>query len=232
MASFAFTFSGSNSLLIKSRLRYNQSQNKGIIVTYKATKAKVKNRGIPPDEFLDELVEWGRNASDEIFSQNYGKTYDIYLSVWDTLGPYETLLDRRAVMLEVLRVLAGFESSWKWTAGVDITNKRSLSHIASAEAGAWQVSADSMGWSHSLKTLVLRKIGSTGPADFRRGMMHNHELAMEYIARLLRFTTAANGPVKDHRIDDWLSREAVKEFKHLLQQIGDFPTSEELKQTG
>jgi hypothetical protein len=205
---------------------------RGIIVTYKATKAKVKNRGIPPDKFLDELVEWGRNAPDEIFSPKYGKTYDIYLSVWDTLGPYETLLDRRAVMLEVLRVLAGFESSWRWNAGVDTNNKRSMSHLVSAEAGAWQVSADSMGWSHSLKTLVLRKVGSTGPADFRRGIIHNHELAMEYIARLLRFTTAANGPVKEHEIDDWLSREAVKEFKQLLQPVGDFPVSEELKQTG
>lgn len=199
-------------------------------MAYRAIKQAVKNRGVPPDRFLDELIDWGRYAPDEIFVPNDKR--DIYLSVWDTLGPYPDLLYRRAVMLEVMRVLAGFESSWRWTEGGDTTNPKSQT-AATMEAGAWQVSADSMGWGPDLKKLVMVKLGSMAPNDFRRGMMHNHSLAMEYIARLLRRTVDANGPVRDHRIDPWLSRDAVTEFQRLVTLVGDFPAQPpNLRQTG
>jgi hypothetical protein len=42
------------------------------------------------------------------------------------------------------------------------------------------------------------------------------ELAMEYIARLLRRTVDHNGPVKRHEIDPWLRRDDVLEFQTLL----------------
>ena len=47
-------------------------------------------------------------------------------------------------------------------------------------------------------------------------MKSDHPLAMEYIARLLRHTIDANGPVKRHEIDQWLRRDAVAEFETLL----------------
>jgi hypothetical protein len=84
---------------------------------YKALKHKVSTRGIPPDRFLDELVAWGKTAPEDIFVENHN--LDIYSNVIDALGPWEGVEHRRAVLLEVMRVLAGFESSWRWQVGVD-----------------------------------------------------------------------------------------------------------------
>ena len=184
-------------------------------MAYHATKQLVSNRGVPPDSFLDELVAWGRIAPDEIFAPN--SHTDIYSNVFGALGPWEDLHHRRAVMLEVMRVLAGFESSWDWNAGVDVTNPTSTTPDT-IEAGAWQVSANSMGFGEELKNLVLTKIGSLNGNDFQRAMKQNHQLAMEYIARLLRRTVNHNGPVKRHEIDSCLRKDAVTEFRGLLDQ--------------
>lgn len=182
-------------------------------MTYAATKAKVLNRGVAPDAFLDELVAWGRGAPEEIFAPN--ALYDVYSSVKATLGPWESPVHRRAVMLEVMRVLAGFESSWRWTAGVDTTNPDSNTPDT-IEAGAWQVSANSMNFGPELRSLVLERVGTTDGNAFQAAMKTDHALAMEYIARLLRRTTKHNGPVKRHEIDPWLRRDAVEEFEALL----------------
>lgn len=182
-------------------------------LVFHATKARVSNRGCPPDAFLKELVLWGRDAADEIFAPN--AVYDVYSSVKDRLGPWQSGSHRRAAMLEVMRVLAGFESSWRWTEGRDVTNPTSNTP-ETTEAGAWQVSANSMVFGKDLQTLVLREVGSLSGTKFQVAMKANHLLAMEYIARLLRHTTRHNGPVKRHEIDPWLSRAAVREFQDML----------------
>jgi hypothetical protein len=180
---------------------------------YKALKQKVLNRGIPSDEFLDQLISWGKQAPDEIFAPN---TFtDIYSNIKTTLGPWEGIKHRRAVMLEVMRVLAGFESSWNWNAGRDTTNPTSVTP-ETIEAGAWQVSANSMSFGKELKDLVLTQIGTTDGKAFQKSMKENHPLAMEYVARLLRRTTKHHGPVKRHEIDSWLRRDAVAEFEELI----------------
>src|SRR3954464_2739136 len=102
-------------------------------MAFHATKQRVFNRGAPPDDFLNQLVDWGRQAPDEIFIRN--NIADIYSNVVGVLGPYTDLLHRRTVMLEVMRVLAGFESSWDWNAGVDVTNPTSVTPDT-IEAGA------------------------------------------------------------------------------------------------
>lgn len=182
-------------------------------MAYKATKHQVSNRGIAPDAFLDELVAWGQVASDDIFVPNLAK--DVYSSVFTTLGPYNGPEHRCAVMLEVMRVLAGFESAWNWNQGED-AGKKSKKAPETTEAGAWQVSADSMGNGQNLRDLVILKAGSDDPADFQQAMKQNHLLAMEYIARLLRITVDANGPVKRHEIDTYLRKDAVAEFQKLV----------------
>lgn len=189
-------------------------------MAYKATKQRVHNRGVPPDSFLDELVAWGTNAPDEIFAPN--AAHDVYTNIYGALGPWHGLMHRRAVMLEVMRVLAGFESSWNWNEGRDVHNPSSVT-ADTIEAGAWQVSANSMGFGQELKNLVLLHAGSLNGNDFQRAMKQDHTLAMEYIARLLRRTVNHNGPVKRHEIDTWVSKDAVKEFQDLLFPIGDFP---------
>src|SRR6266850_3787488 len=107
-----------------------------------ATKAKVSNRGEPPTSFLTELVEWGGSAADDIFSPNTNPS-DIYADIEHIFGPWINLLHRRAAMLEVMRVHAGFESSWNWNEGVDRTNQTSMHNRNGEETGIFQVSFDS-----------------------------------------------------------------------------------------
>jgi hypothetical protein len=180
---------------------------------YIASKQQVANRGVPPDDFLDELVAWGKQAADEIFAPNNHN--DVYSSVHDVLGPWQGIAHRRAVMLEVMRVLAGFESSWDWNAGRDTTNPTSVTPDT-IEAGAWQVSANSMNFGQELKDLVLGRIGTLDGNAFQKAMKEDHPLAMEYVARLLRRTTHHNGPVLRHEIDRWLRRDSVSELQGFL----------------
>ena len=58
-------------------------------------------------------------------------------------------MHRRAALLEVMRVHAGFESSWDWNEGVDITNPHSVAHIEGQETGIFQVSFDSVLLGHN-----------------------------------------------------------------------------------
>jgi len=188
-------------------------------MTYSATKQHVANRGRPSDDFLDELVAWGKTAPDEIFAPN--AVSDIYSNVKNVLGPWESMRHRRAAMLEVMRVLAGFESSWNWNEGRDLANPDSDTP-EEIEAGAWQVSANSMHFGPELVDLVRRHtLGLTDPETFQAHMKSDHALAMEYVARLLRRTTRHHGPVRDHHIDAWLRRDAVAELQSLLLAARD-----------
>lgn len=180
---------------------------------FKHINQRVHNRGTPPESFLKELIQFGKTADGEIFEQN--QFYDVYSSAYKELGPYQDLNHRRAVMLEVMRVLAGFESSWNWKEGRDITNSTSVT-ADTIEAGAWQVSANSMNFGGDLRDLVKEKVGSWDGWAFQKAMKENHQLAMEYIARLLRHTVNHNGPAKRKEINPFLSRKSVEEFQKLI----------------
>jgi hypothetical protein len=182
---------------------------------FSATKLLVSNRGTPPDSFLTELVEWGRVAPDEIFAPNDNPA-DIYSDVKPILGPWDGLLHRRAAMLEVMRVHAGFESSWNWNEGVDTTNHTSMSHPDGQETGIFQVSFDSTrihDWA-MYDWAVANGIGAA--ALFIPAMKSNHRLALEYYGRLVRINIRWAGPLLRHEVDPWLSRDSVKEFEGLL----------------
>jgi hypothetical protein len=103
---------------------------------FAACKQRVHNRGVAPDGFLNELVDWVQNAADDIFEKN--EKFDICSSVIQELGPWEGALHRRATMLEVLRVLGGFESPWDLKAGRDVTNPSSNT-ACTEEAGSSSV---------------------------------------------------------------------------------------------
>lgn len=196
-------------------------------MNFHETKRPVFNRGIAPDDFLRELVEWGRSAPDDIFEVN--PLRDIYAKVKPELGPYESRTHRKAVMLEVMRVLAGFESSWDWKEGVD-TSRLGDDTPENSEAGAWQVSYDARRLAPELAKM-LRDRGIHDGITFQRKMKFDHPLAMEFVARLMRHNTRHNGPLykgderniirrslrgEEHSIYPWLSREAVREFEGLL----------------
>jgi hypothetical protein len=196
-------------------------------MTFNETKRRVFNRGIAPDSFLTEMVEWARSAPDDIFTEN--PLNDIYSKVKPELGPYENLRHRKAVMLEVMRVLAGFESSWDWKEGVD-TSRLGDDTPENSETGAWQVSYDARFLHQSLRDLLARR-GITNGIKFQQVMKFDHPLAMEFVARLMRVSTLHNGPLykgsernairsslrgAEHSIYPWLSRESVGEFEALL----------------
>ncbi len=186
-------------------------------MNFNATKVLVKNRGVPPDSFLTELIVWGKKAPVVLFEPNENPA-DVYASIKPVLGPWEDNTQRRAVMLEVMRVLAGFESSWNWNEGVDTTNKTSVTP-ETEEAGAWQVSMNAVVFGQDLEMLTMNKIGTIDyefGRIFQSAMKADHPFAMEFIARLLRHTCRHNGPVLRHEIDPWLSRSAVAEFQRLL----------------
>lgn len=180
------------------------------------TKSQVLNRGIPDDDFLTELVNWGRGAPEEIFAVN-DEPGDVMSHIRPILGPWEGIIHRRAALLELMRVHAGFESSWSWNEGVDTTNQTSVSHIEGQETGAWQVSFDSTGLHHGAMLPFAKVHDIDTPQKFIPSMKSNHPLAMEYYARLVRINTAWAGPIKRGEIDPWLSRDAVKEFQDFLK---------------
>ena len=143
----------------------------------------------------------------------------MYASVKKELGPFDGILYRKACMLEVMRVLAGFESSWKWNTGRRDTTNPDEDSPDTISAGPFQVSANSMGFGQDLRDLVApHGIGNAkreGNA-FQTLMKTNHTVAFNYISRLLRHTVRHNGPVQRSEINPWLSREAVAEFQAFL----------------
>lgn len=196
---------------------------------FKATKAQVANRGTAPDSFLSEMVAWAKTAAEAIFLPN--DEADIYTKVKSELGPWIDITNRRAVMMEVMRVLAGFESSWNWKEGVD-TSRLGADTAENAEAGAWQVSYDARNANAELRLLLADRAVNAG-IKFQQAMKFDHTLAMEFVARLMRHNTKHNGPLykgderlairsslrgEEHSIYPWLLRDAVAEFQALLTQ--------------
>jgi hypothetical protein len=177
----------------------------------KAVFHEVLNRGSAPKSFIDALIVWGKTAPEEIFAPN-PNPFDVYALVHAKLGPWSGDLLRRAAMLEVMRVHAGFESSWNWNEGVDRANKTSMSYIDGQETGAWQVSFDSTKL-HDGALLPFAKFHDIDtPAKFISAMKENHCLAMEYYARLVRVSIAWAGPLVSGKILPELRQDAMAEF--------------------
>lgn len=195
---------------------------------YSACLAPVYNRGKAPPAFLNEMIDWALKAPDHIFAPNANA--DIYGKVKSELGPWENLTHRKAAMLEVMRVLAGFESSWDWTEGVD-TSRLGTDSPENSEAGAWQVSYDARRLAPSLRVFLASKAIADG-VTFQRKTKFDHPFAMEFVARLMRHNTKHNGPLykgnerlairrslrsAEHSIYPWLRRGAVAEFMRFLK---------------
>ena len=176
----------------------------------------VAGQGRAPDAFLTELLAWGSKMLMEIYAPN-GANWDIFNRLYGILG----LEHRRAALLELMRVLAGFESSWNWNEGVDTTNKLSMENINGQETGAWQVSFDSlglqdMGSNNNLRACVVAHCRVVSVDAVLVNMKINHVFAMEYAARLLRNSFRWDGPVLRHEVDQWLSRDSVDQIRGLL----------------
>lgn len=153
-----------------------------------------------------------KNLPGEVFLVNYRR--DIYTALLDALGPYTSLLHRRAVMAEGLRVLAGYESTWRWDCGRDTTAGPETPE--EEETGAFQVSYNSTDFDPSLGACVARFCGADRVDLFIPQMKAQPVFAVEYASRFLRFTTRANGPLNRGWVQASVSRDAVNEFQTAL----------------
>jgi hypothetical protein len=70
----------------------------------------------------------------------------------------------------------------------------------------------------SLKELLRKVSGKTDCDTFRATTKADHPFALEYCARLLRFTINHHGPVKHGHIHTHLRKQAMAEFLGFLQQ--------------
>ena len=155
-----------------------------MVRTFVACKQRVHNRGTPPEAFLNQLVDWGAGAPDEIFVRN--EITDIYSFIRSPeLGPWANDRERRAAMLEVLRVLSGFESSWRWNEGRDITNPDS----GRAMHGGGRHSSGV----RQFDELRRQPEGPCAAHAGQHGLRHlprHHEIQPSVRARILRASTA------------------------------------------
>jgi hypothetical protein len=99
---------------------------------------------------------------------------------------------------------------------VDTTNPNSNTSCTE-EAGILQCSGNSMSFDPSLKALLQSAAGKTDCDTFRATTKADHPFAIEYCARLLRFTINHHGPVKGGHIQPELRRDAMAEFLGFLQ---------------
>lgn len=181
--------------------------------TYLATKAPVANRGVPPDSFLDELIGWAKSAPESLFAVN-DNPRDFYAFLRPALGPYASILHRRACACEGLRVLAGEESSWNWSEGADASAGKEAPD--ETETGIFQVSPNSMRFDVELSAIVDQYAGGHDIQTFIASMKTNHTLALEYCMALLRKSVEWDGPILRGDVARNVSRESVAEFEQYL----------------
>lgn len=194
------------------------------MIVFRASKVRVSNRGVPPDSFLQTLVDWGKSAPAQLFAPN--DNFDIYSIIAPVLGPPAPELgpwtdpaSRCAAMLEAMRVHAGLESSWNWNEGVDTTNKTSLANLSGQETGIFQVSFDSIylgGPSHPMRTFAATHGVATDIHAFIEKMKSDHVFALDYYAHLVRNNVKWAGPLISHAVNTWVSRASMNELKALL----------------
>jgi hypothetical protein len=196
-----------------------------------ALKTKVANRGVAPDSFLTELIAWAKVAPSEIFAPNTVPV-DIFTMVKAHLATpagkdpsgtpiyhWDSLEHRRAALCEVMRVHAGMESSWRWDCGVDVTNAHSVANIRGQETGIFQVSFDSLDLGCGAMVPFAKAHGIDRVEEFIPAMKRDHQLALEYYARLVRVSVRWAGPIIRQTLDciyPSLSRSAVAAFQRLL----------------
>lgn len=186
------------------------------LATIRSCFRKIHNRGVPPERVVRDIIAFAKSAPDAVFAVN--DKYDVYSLVKPVLGPYENLKHRRAVMAEVLIVLAGWESSWNYKEGRDMS--ASNTSTCTQEAGIYQTSGNSSYFGADLKLLQNQKCvnwsGKTACDKFIACTKNDIPFAHEYTARLLRHTTKHHGPLLRGDVSKWLSPKCVKEIEGVL----------------
>lgn len=178
---------------------------------------KVKNRGVVPFTVMKEIIEAVKDTPKEVFAEN--KNSDVYLSVAEKLGPYSGIKHRMAVMANVMSVQAGFESSWDYKEGRDMS--ASNTSACTAEAGLYQTSGNMNTFNAEAKEQLVpfmaKHCKNTSCLEFQRctkepikAFVHGHFM------RASRITNRHWGPMVRKEINPWLSRACVLQIQGLL----------------
>lgn len=193
---------------------------------FKATKARVPEPcgERAPDSFLGSMIEWAKDAPEDIFALN-AEPHDILGLLRPKFGPWEGkagscewLDHRKAAMLEHARVHAGFEGNWRWGTGVDTTNRRSMANPRCAEAGTFQVSFDSLALEKGRTTLheCMARFAVDGPQTFQKVTKADRAFQLEYYFRLCRVDTRWAGPINKGWTLAAMRADAITEWRALL----------------
>lgn len=187
-------------------------------MSYQFAISVVYNRGAPPVAFIDELVLWAKFAGDDVFMPN--DSNDIYAKYAPVLGPWTSLPQRKAGMMEMLRVLAGYEVAGHGrpepTRIILITARQQPRRGSSrCRRTRWPLA--------TLKTRLFA-FWQHRSGRFYPGDETDTFFALDYAARLLRLTINANGPVlhddlasgDKKYLHHWLSPSAMNEFMALI----------------
>jgi hypothetical protein len=185
----------------------------------------VYNRGEPPQDFLDAIIAWAENpeAAAPLTAAPNSEPDDVLGMIEASPRAAEIMGDgsparRLAVLLEVMRVHAGYESSWNWTEGVDTTNPQSVANPECEETGVFQVSYNSkdLDGSGSLAD-YLASHGLPDAGSFIGAMKGSAPLAIDYYARLVRISYRWAGPlIRPEDVLAHLSAAAIAEFEMLV----------------
>ncbi len=187
-----------------------QAAQLAIMNKYKATLEPIGHgHESPPVAFLDTILKWAQSESDTVFERNTG--FDIY-SVLEKL-PHTSLLERKAVALEALRCIGGFESNWNWKEGRDVSAGPETEE--QMEAGAFQVSFDSSRLGPDLQRYLIEN-GIFHAGDFRTRIQVDPVFDCAYTFRLLRVSTRWDGPINRGWVTAAASLDAHKEWMALL----------------
>jgi hypothetical protein len=153
--------------------------------------------GPAPEAFFSDLLDWQKTAADEIFAANEepDDVFGIIKPVLHPDGPWESLMQRKAALLYMGMIHAGYESDWRYQEGVDTTNAASMAHLTGQESGMFQESFDSTFLGHFAMRPFAIANGIDDPADFIARMKSDHRLAFEYYFRSSRISFKWAGPL-------------------------------------
>lgn len=181
----------------------------------------IKNQGYVPDKFYDEVFETIKAMPDDVFARN--PYNDIYSLMSAKLGPFETIAERRAVMVHVVSSMAGQESTWRWNIGRDPgANNTSWD---TQETGAFQTSCNIRNFNPGLTTLIVSSCEDYSGSvcqKFVKCTKGNHRFAIETVARALRFEKNGVpayrhwGPLRRHEVTPFLTKACVAAIEARL----------------
>lgn len=182
-----------------------------------ACMVKVHNRGVPKFAVVKDIVEALRATPLEVFAEN--SNADVFGSVKAELGPWTSLKQRAGAMGAVMVVQSGFESSWKYGEGRDMSANNTSA--CTEEAGLYQTSGNMNTFNAEAKSVLqpfmAQHCKSTTCAEFKRctkepvkAFVHGHFI------RASRITTRHWGPMVRKEINPWLKRACAKQIEDLL----------------